>query len=281
MQSKIIKVNTRRLPLALHDYGGDGPAVLFLHGFLDNGRSFEDVAIPASSFCRPMCLDWRGHGESDYVVDGSYHQLDHFKDLLNIMNEAPGGKPFDVVVAHSLGGTVALWLASVAPELFPKLLLLDSLGGYAADAKEQVKQFGRLVVHLQSEERSFKSFSSRQSAEERVRHNNPELSAKGAERIVRHYLKRGESGFEVKLDPRLRGPNPFRFSEEVWQEMLSAITGEAKVLVSENGYVLRRPCSTERFQCLQNAEWIDVPKVGHHIHAEVPDIVVRSLREFL
>ena len=115
MQVNTLTVNSDRLPLALHDYGGDGPAVLFVHGFLDGGKSFEDVALAAREFCRPMCLDWRGHGDSAQVVDGSYHQFDHFKDLLAVMDEQPAGKPFDCVVAHSLGGTVALMLAAAAP----------------------------------------------------------------------------------------------------------------------------------------------------------------------
>ncbi len=282
MQVNTLTVNSDRLPLALHDYGGDGPAVLFVHGFLDGGKSFEDVALAAREFCRPMCLDWRGHGDSAQVVDGSYHQFDHFKDLLAVMDEQPAGKPFDCVVAHSLGGTVALMLAAAAPELFKKLMLLDCLGGYAADAETQVNQFSDVVAHLRQPQKGFRDFDTRASAESRVKHNNPMLSDVGAERIVRHYLDELPDGkFRVKLDARLRGPNPIRYGEEHWQEMARRVACKTTVIAPEGGYMQRHPQGRERFECLTDGKWVSVPGIGHHVHAEVPELVVSELRELL
>lgn len=282
MQVNTLTVNSDRLPLALHDYGGDGPAVLFVHGFLDGGKSFEDVAIAAREFCRPMCLDWRGHGDSAQVVDGSYHQLDHFKDLLAVMDEQPAGKAFDCVVAHSLGGTVALMLAAAAPELFKRLMLLDALGGYAADAKTQVDQFADTVTHLRHPQKGFRDFESRAAAESRVKQNNLGLSSAGAERIVRHYLEELDNGMlRVKLDPRLRGPNPIRYTEEHWQEMARRVECKTTVIAPEGGYMHRHPHGRQRFECLSEGKWLGVPGVGHHVHAEVPELVVSELRELL
>lgn len=282
MQVNTLTVNSGRLPLALHDYGGDGPAVLFVHGFLDGGKSFEDVALAARDFCRPMCLDWRGHGDSEWVVDGSYHQLDHFKDLLAVMDEKPAGKPFDCVVAHSLGGTVALMLAAAAPELFNKLMLLDALGGYAADADTQMEQFVSVVEHLRQPQKEFRDFESRSAVESRVKQNNPGLSGVGAERIVRHYLEELDNGMlRVKLDPRLRGPNPIRYPEQYWQAMVKRVACKTTVIAPEGGYMHRHPQGRERFECLTDGKWVDVPGIGHHVHSEVPELVVSELRELL
>ncbi|MDP6962824.1 MAG: alpha/beta hydrolase [Planctomycetota bacterium] len=277
-----VTVSGNNVPLALHDYGGQGPAVLFVHGFLDGGKSFEDVALQAREFCRPMCLDWRGHGDSGRVVDGSYHQLDHFKDLLAVLDQPPAGVQFECVVAHSLGGTVALMLAATAPELFNRLLLLDCLGGYAADATTQVDQFAGVVKHLRQPQKTFRDFESRQAAEKRVVENNPGLSAAGAERIVRHYLEELDNGMlRVKLDPRLRGPNPIRYPEEHWQEMARRVSCPTTVVAPELGYMHRHPHGRDRFDCLAEAKWVAVPKVGHHVHVEVPELVVSELRELL
>ena len=278
MQVNTLTVNSGRLPLALHDYGGDGPTVLFLHGFLDGGKSFEDVALPAREFCRPLCLDWRGHGDSARVVDGSYHQFDHFKDLLAVMDEILP----DCVVAHSLGGTVALMLAAAAPELFKKLLLIDALGGYAADAETQMEQFVSVVEHQRQPQKGFRDFESRAAAESRVKQNNPGLSDSGAERIVRHYLEELDDGmWRVKLDPRLRGPNPIRYTEEHWQAMARRVKCKTTVIAPEHGYMHRHPHGRERFECLADGKWVSVPGVGHHVHAEVPEVVVSELRELL
>jgi pimeloyl-ACP methyl ester carboxylesterase len=43
----------------------------------------------------------------------------------------------------------------------------------------------------------------------------------------------------------------------------------------------RHPQGRERFECLANGKWVSVPDIGHHVHAEVPELVVSELRELL
>ena len=277
-------VNAKRLPLALWDYGGEGPNVLFLHGFLDTGRSFEDVALSLQGACRSLCLDWRGHGSSAWAgTDAGNHQLDHLKDLVGVLDElAAEGTPVDLVVAHSMGGTIAVMLAGFAPAIMPRLLLIDCIGGYAADAKTQTDQLQKVVEHLRQEARGFREFDSREQAESRVRQNNPGLSEAGSERIVRHYLDETADGkFRVRLDPGLRGPNPYRFPEGHWQEICSRVTAHTEVLAPEGGYMFRIPELQERLGKIQNCTRVDVPKVGHHVHVEAPEVVASAVQRLL
>lgn len=268
------------LPLALWDYGGSGPRVLFLHGFLDGGRGFEDVALALRGDCRCLCLDWRGHGASGRAsADAAYHQLDHLKDLVAVLDELQAeGEAVDLIVAHSMGGTVALMLAGFAPEMVPRLLLLDCVGGYAADAETQVDQMGKVIAHLRGEPRGFRDFDDRAQAESRVRQNNPGLSAAGSERIVRHYLDTLEDGrLRVRLDPRLRGPNPYRFPEGHWLEICRRVTAPTCVVAPEEGYMHRIPELATRLAAIPRCRRVDVPGVGHHIQAEAPEIVAQEV----
>lgn len=220
-------LNAGRIPLALWDYGGAGPPVLFLHGFLDVGRSYEDSARAARAFCRPLCLDWRGHGQSGRrSPDAAYHQLDHLKDLCSVVKElAAGGEAPAALVAHSMGGTLALMLAGCAPERVPRLLLLDNLGGYAADAAGQIDALKELLQVFGAAPRPFRSFPSRAAALPVFRAHNPGLSEAGATRMARHFLAEQPDGsFAPDADPRLRGPNPYRFPEGHWLELCSRVT---------------------------------------------------------
>lgn len=273
-------VNTKRLSLALWDFGGEGPNVLFLHGFLDTGRSFEDAAQALNGRCRALCLDWRGHGASGRVgPDGAYHQLDHLKDLANVLAElTANGTEISAVVAHSMGGTVALMLAAFAPDLIRKLMLVDCVGGYAADASTQADQMTALMEHTRRPTPPFRTFASRSAAEERVMANNSGLSRAGAERMVRHYLDQQDDGrFLVRLDPRLRGPNPYRFPESHWLEICSRVTARVVLLAPEFGYMHRIPALQERFAKLRNATWQDLPGVGHHVHVEAVAALVTAV----
>lgn len=281
-----LTVNSKRLPLALWDYGGSGPAVLFLHGFLDTGRSFEDAAraLVADNTCRPLCLDWRGHGSSGRVnSDGAYHQLDHLKDLAQIIDELHAdGIKLTAVVAHSMGGTIALMLAAFAPDMIQRLMLVDCVGGYAADASTQVDQMTALLEHSRRPAPPFRSFASHEAAMERVIANNEGLSQAGAERIVRHYLDEQADGrFLVRLDPRLRGPNPYRFPENHWLETCSRVTAQVHLLAPEFGYIHRIPALQERFDQLPHATRQDLPGVGHHVHVEAVASFVEAVKSLL
>lgn len=277
-------VNQQRLPLALWDYGGEGPVVLFLHGFLDTGRSFEDVARALNGQCRALCLDWRGHGASGRIgPSGAYHQLDHLKDLANVLDElAEAGTKVNAVVAHSMGGTVALMLAAFAPDLIQQLMLVDCVGGYAADASTQVDQMTALLAHTRRPTPPFRTFASRAAAVERVMANNEGLSRTGAERMVRHYLSEQEDGrFMVRLDPRLRGPNPYRFPESHWLEICSRVTARIVLIAPEQGYMHRIPALQDRFARLANATQQDLPGVGHHVHVEAVTALADAVEKLL
>jgi len=284
--STLRTVNAARLPLALWDYGGTGSPVLFLHGYLDVGRSFEDAALVARSFCRPLCLDWRGHGRSGRrSPDAAYHQLDHLKDLHGVMAEleAAGEAPA-ALVAHSMGGTIALMLAGFAPERVPRLLLLDNLGGYTATSGEQLDSLSALLASLGQPPRPFRSFPHRAAAIPVFRANNPGLSEAGAQRMARHFLVEQADGSVVPdADPRLRGPNPYRFPEEYWLELCARVTAKVHVLAPTGGY-LNDPESAPlraRFARLRDARWQDLAGCSHHLHVEAPEALAAALRELL
>lgn len=188
-----------------------------------------------------------------------------------------GGEAVDLIVAHSMGGTIALMLAGFAPDMVPRLLLLDCVGGYAADAETQVDQLTKVVEHLRAPARGFRAFESRTQAESRVRQNNPGLSEAGSERIVRHYLDEQDDGsFTVRLDPRLRGPNPYRFPEGHWLEICRRVTAPTCVVAPEHGYMFRIPELQQRLAAIPHCRRVDVPGVGHHVQVEVPEVIARE-----
>lgn len=275
-----------RLPLALWDYGGDGPPVLFLHGFLDVGRSFEDAAGLARDACRPLCLDWRGHGASGRASpDAAYHQLDHLKDLAALLAELEQSRERPAaLVAHSMGGTIGLMLAGALPQSVDRLLLLDNLGGYAADAAEQVDTLGEVLRSTLAPKRPFRSFASREAALPVFRANNPGLSEGGARRMARHFLQPQPDGsFAPDADPRLRGPNPYRFPEAHWRELCTRVTARVSVLAPAHGYLASPDYAEQRarFAALPHATWTDVPGAGHHVHVDAPEAVADALRALL
>jgi pimeloyl-ACP methyl ester carboxylesterase len=264
----------RDLRLRLWDHGGEGPTVLFVHGYLDSGRSFDAVAARLFGKARALCLDLRGHGESEWAgAGGSYHLLDHLKDLACVINAlAAAGELPELVVAHSMGGNVALLLAGCLPDAVRRLLLVDTLGPPPEDPEEQPERLARaLEAYLQV--RPFGTFKNLDDAIERLRALNPGLSREGARRMAAPILRPSDvdpSRLCFPLDPRLKGPTPTRWPEAMWLALCARTRAPVRVLRAEHGYVPEGELAAGRLQALRGS-LRTLPGEHHHLHVDAPD----------
>ncbi len=272
------------VPLCIWDHGGAGPPVLFLHGFLDTGRSFDGVVTELDGACRALCLDWRGHGQSERAPAGAaYHQLDHLKDLAAVLDQlAAAGLAPAAVVAHSLGGVVGLMLACAAPELVPAWLFLDACGGFPSSPQQECDALAGLVASVRKAKPDFREFADLDAAAARVQANNPGLSLAGAQAMVRHATETTADGkIRFLLDPRLRGPNPVRYCEETWRAMCHRVEVPVRVLVGASGIIERVPEFLQRVAEIPGAQARVVQGVGHHLHLDAAAEVAAELRLLL
>jgi pimeloyl-ACP methyl ester carboxylesterase len=269
------------LKLRLWDHGGEGPTVLLLHGFLDTGRSFDAVAAALADEARVLALDWRGHGASDRVgAGGSYHLLDHVKDLRLVLArlDDEGLRP-RVVAAHSMGGNAALILAGASPDALDRLVLLDALGPPAEPPEDQPGRIGRVLDQLEGK-RPFQTFATAADAAARVRELNFGLTEVGAHRMVDPVVVDVEGGVELPFDPRLRGPTPVRYPEEMWRALCARVTAKVHVLRAEHGYVPDGEPALGRAAAM-GALVTTLPGSHHHLHVDHPEAIADFLRSRL
>lgn len=102
---------------------GQGKAIIFLHGFLENSSMWNVIVSSLSENYRCVSIDLLGHGltgslhkiySMELMADAVKHVLDHLK-----ISRA-------TFVGHSMGGYVALALAEFNPQLFEGLCLMNS-----------------------------------------------------------------------------------------------------------------------------------------------------------
>ncbi|MFC7330973.1 alpha/beta fold hydrolase [Marinactinospora rubrisoli] len=103
------------------DFGGDGPAVLALHGHFGRGRIFAGLADALRGRYRVIALDQRAHGTSDN--GGDVRPEEYVADAAEFV-QALGLAPV-AVVGHSMGGAVGYLLAARHPELVHALAVVD------------------------------------------------------------------------------------------------------------------------------------------------------------
>ena len=109
------------LSLALETHGVGRRNVLFVHGWISSRRMFYDVArlLDPAAFTAHL-LDLRGAGLSDRTAEG--HDLPGYaSDVRTALASIDG--PVDLV-AHSMGGKVAQYVALEPPPNLARLVLL-------------------------------------------------------------------------------------------------------------------------------------------------------------
>jgi pimeloyl-ACP methyl ester carboxylesterase len=118
-------------------WGNAPPELVLLHGGAQNAHTWDTVALALG---RPLvAIDLPGHGRSDWREDRAYWPAENAKAVAVAVRElAPDAV---AVVGMSLGGLTALALASEAPELVRRLVLVDVTPGVDRDKASAVISF--------------------------------------------------------------------------------------------------------------------------------------------
>ncbi|GAA2420746.1 alpha/beta fold hydrolase [Streptomyces coeruleofuscus] len=97
--------------LHVHDYGGDGPQLVLLHGFSRSLADWDAAATLLAAGHRVLSVDLPGHGRSPDISSWTMPAVvRHVADTLDAH-----GVPEAVLVGHSLGGMVAVEYARAKP----------------------------------------------------------------------------------------------------------------------------------------------------------------------
>lgn len=120
------------------DWGGDGPPVLFLHGGALSAHTWDYVCLALRRDYRCLCLDLRGHGDSDWAE--SYRVEDYAADVQAVIAALGWRRPH--IVGMSLGGVTAAYAALGAEGFTPaSLTLVDVAPGVRFSATERMREF--------------------------------------------------------------------------------------------------------------------------------------------
>ena len=273
-------VDSNRLRHHLVEWGDDGPVVVLLHGFLEHARAWDFVAprLAAAGF-HVFALDWRGHGDTEWIgAGGYYHFPDYAADLAGVV-AGLGGKA--ALVAHSMGAGGAVLYAGTAPSSVTALVCVDALGPPDMDPDDVPRRYGAWLADLDKTTGRERPRVSLADATARLRERFPRFTDAVAAHMALHGT-RVENGARVwKFDPlhQTTAPTPYyvRQARPFWRRVACPVL---YVAGAESPYRLPPDDEADRIATLR-AEKAMLPGVAHHPHLEAPERLAEVLIAFL
>ena len=112
-----------------YEVSGNGPAVLFTHGYQASGRMWDSQRAALEPRYRVITWDLRGHGSSGAPDDPDLYSHELLvADMRGLLQSL--GEDQAVLVGHSLGGFASLRFYLDHPEMVRGLVLFGSGPGY-------------------------------------------------------------------------------------------------------------------------------------------------------
>ena len=118
---------SQRLRLHYVDWGNpDAPPLILLHGGRDHCRNWDWVAADLRRDYHVIAPDLRGHGDSAWSASGHYTMANYIYDLAQLIHQQKLAPV--TIIAHSLGGNIALRYTGIYPENVRRIVAIEGLG---------------------------------------------------------------------------------------------------------------------------------------------------------
>lgn len=251
----------------------DGQPILCLHGILDQGAAWDAIAAPLAQLgYRVIAPDLRGHGRSAHIgPDSSYQFLDFLGDLDALLQQLP--KTPMGLVGHSMGAVLAAALASIHPDRFEQLILVEAVVPDSGQAEDITSQITAHLTYLAQAPRH-PVFPDVATAAARMQQFNPALTEATALKLADRVSESCEGGVRWHWDARLQtrtslGIGGSVFSRQQYAQLLRQIQAPALLIYGDRSQFNRPEDLALQQEALPKAQRV-ILEGGHNLPTEVP-----------
>ena len=278
------------------DWGGSGPALLFLHGLGDTAHIFDDLAPAFSDRLHVLGLTRRGHGRSD-KPEGGYDTATLVEDVRKFLDQLKVGRV--TLAGHSIAGDELTAFAVKYPDRVDKLVYLDA--AFRRGAMRDV--FTKAPPQLQPGPDDVKSYGSFRTLLTRLSFWSESWDANLREMMVldergvivrqamppavSRSMMQGTMEFVPEYE-KVAAP-ALNIAAVGWsaalerhvQSLPPAERGQAQAF-RDDVLVPRQRAEIDRFRKgMRNGRVVELPDTDHHCFIQRRDQVAREMRAFL
>jgi pimeloyl-ACP methyl ester carboxylesterase len=275
---------SQRTRLHYLDWGNpEAPPLLLIHGGRDHARTWDWTAERLRHDYHVIVPDLRGHGDSDWSSDGNYNMMSFVFDLSQLVDHLDLG-PVSIV-AHSLGGAIALRYTGLYPDRVQRLVAVEGSGSGPAEmiaylnapAPQRWRQFMQTRRGLARPAYRYPSLA---EAIARMRESNADLTDEQVHHLAIHAVRRNEDGsFSWKFDPYIRNQIPFAMIGDEVRAIWAEITCPVLLAWGQRSWGTDPELdgTVERFRNARTAAFSG----GHWLHHDCFEPFVARVERFL
>ncbi|MGQ3049213.1 MAG: alpha/beta fold hydrolase [Niveispirillum sp.] len=275
---------SQRLILHYLDWGNPGrPLLVLVHGAQDHARSWDWVAQELRHDWHVVCPDLRGHGDSAWSPDGNYPIPALVADLAQLIHQNSDG-PVSIV-AHSLGGAIALRYAGIYPERVARLAVIEGIGTSSLGRKPGTSVAERWQDWIDQRRtlaaRPPRRYPTLDLAYARMRETNKHLTAEQVGHLTKHGTARNEDGtYSWKFDNYSRSALPIGNTDEELFELWHNIDCPVWLVHGADSWA-RHPNVDGRAGHFKDVTVTSYERAGHWVHHDRLDSFMHDLKAFL
>ena len=254
------------------DWGNEGAdTVLFLHGALQQGHSWDFVSLSLCADYHVLALDARGHGDTDWAPDGDYSLEAHQRDLDGFV-DALGLDQF-ILVGHSMGGRNAYVFASRHPDALKALTVVDTGPEMGRAGESRIRGFRELPDELDS----YEEFADRVQS----------YTGRSREQVIgalKYSIReRSDGKWTWKYDKVLRSPGfrPGGWDPDRLWECVGSVRCPTLLVRGGNSDFFTPEVMDRILQLIPGSTAAVVPGAGHLVAGDNPAAFLVALRTLL
>lgn len=249
----------------LRDWGGPGVPLLLTHGMAAHTHWWDPVVPHWKGALRAAAIDFRGHGDSDWLKDEAYTS-ERFVEDIETARRALGWERF-ILAGHSMGARIALDYARDHGTRLRGVVAIDFL----PDPLQREHKFGKVQNRAQpvyeSEELILSKF--------KLQPVGTLLDAEQLKALGRKSVRQTPGGWTWKFDWRVLSL-PYG---SVWTQ-LPAIDVDALIMRGEHSPAMPPPLMEKVAAELPRGRAVEIAGAHHHVSLDKPRELAEAIAAF-
>lgn len=259
------------------DWGHDGdgkPTVIFIHGFLQQCRTWDFTCLALRSRFRCISLDLRGHGDSGRPANPDYnthYYLSDLRVLANHLTEEAGVERF-AIVGLSLGGQLSYIYAAENPAIVDAIVVVD----VAPETNRQASRGVNRFITALPTEGTFDELVDKVAKMSPMRTRD---AVRGS--LLRATRTHGDGNWEWKHDTRLLEHHGRSYTPDDFWAALSNVTAPALFVLGRNSKLVTSDVVRRMVETVPGSSATYVPNASHRVPGDNPIGFIRAVSPFL